>query len=541
MPRLTVRERLAPEITASLFANYRNAVDAVLELIDNAVDSRLPGVGLAIDLTVRAGVVQIVTTGGEGMGPREVERNYLRWGGSGKRGRNLLGQYGQGGKAAIGYLGDRLTVEVSQPGDAIAWRLEDREYRDRSRLKTYELREVSKRVDEALGYVRIRIEGVDRRVDIKRVTERVSEAYRRLLDEARCVIALNGKALLPAPLPAVTRQDFRVRAGGITLIGWVGALPEQSGIEPGVRCYRLGRLVAGREWFGQPGPAQSPGLARLVGEVEIPRLPLTMNKTDFDRDDPSWAAVEERMHRVLAPLVRRLSQDEQAPPAPVNAVRAAEQVRRLLGQALRLIERNELFEGFELRAAPPALGATDELSGQEELELQPATQPEDRGTEHEEGQEEDREDDPGEPPEPSPWTVEGKAEEEKVSVDSSTPEEPRAPGPPSPLVSGATTRHRGVGRIELRSLGDPGIRSLTLEEDGTTVIVINTQHPLFNERRGDVWYQLETAAREVTGRVEGISVAEYERQVNQVVVLALGLRRRRRQRQPRQPTLRLVP
>ncbi|MBO0684326.1 MAG: hypothetical protein J2P45_14310, partial [Candidatus Dormibacteraeota bacterium] len=61
MTRLTVRERLAPEITASLFSNYRSAVDALLELIDNSVDSRISEVGLAIELTVRTGSVQLVT------------------------------------------------------------------------------------------------------------------------------------------------------------------------------------------------------------------------------------------------------------------------------------------------------------------------------------------------------------------------------------------------------------------------------------------------------------------------------------------------
>lgn len=533
MPRLTVRERLAPEITASLFSNYRNAVDALLELIDNAVDSRLPEVGLSIDLTLRTGSVEIVTIGGEGMGPREMERNYLRWGGSSKRGRNLLGRYGQGGKAAIGYLGGRLTVEVSQPGDAISWRLEDREYRDRSRLKTYELREVAKRVDEALGYVRVRVDGVDRRVDPKRVTERVTEAYRPLLEEARCVITLNGRRLLPAPLPAVERHDFRVRAGGVLLTGWVGALPAASGVEPGVRCYRLGRLIAAGEWFGHPGPAQSPGLARLVGEVEIPRLPLTMNKTDFDRDDPAWAAVEARLHRVLAPLVKRLSQEEQPPP-PQGAVRAAEQVRRLLGQALRLLERNELFEGFELRAAP-GLEVAGSPEAQPELDLEPGPETDGHAGEEPVEGEPERE----EPPEPRPWTPDGGREEETEQVEEPPPPAPAQPSPTPP--ESATRRRRGVGRIELRALGDPGIRSLTLEEDGTTVIVINTQHPLFNERRGDVWYQLETAAREVTSQVEGISLAEYERQVNQVVLLALGIRGRRRRGRTRQPTLRLTP
>ena len=308
--QLTVRERLTPEITASLFANYRSAVDALLELVDNSIDSRVAQVGMSIELTVRAGSVQILTVGGEGMGPREVERHYLRWGDSGKRGRSLLGQYGQGGKAAVGYLGERLSVEVSRPGDESAWLLEDREYRDRRRLKTYDLHDVRKRVDTALGYVRIRIDGVDRKIDQKRVMARVTETYRPLLEDGRVQITLNGHRLRPEPLPCTERREFRVRAAGGTLVGWLGAAPAGASVEAGMRCYRLGRLVASGEWFGHPGPAQAPGLSRLVGEVEIPRVPLTMNKTDYDRDDPAWREVEQRMHRVLQPLVRRLGRDD---------------------------------------------------------------------------------------------------------------------------------------------------------------------------------------------------------------------------------------
>src|SRR5690242_16101370 len=97
--KITVRERIAPEITASLFANYRSSADAVMELVDNAVDSRVPKASLKVEITVHPQSLVVTATGGEGMGIREIERNYLRWGGSPKRGRQLLGQYGQGGKA----------------------------------------------------------------------------------------------------------------------------------------------------------------------------------------------------------------------------------------------------------------------------------------------------------------------------------------------------------------------------------------------------------------------------------------------------------
>jgi hypothetical protein len=41
--RVTVRERIDPAITASLFANYRSSADAVMELVDNSIDSRIKG------------------------------------------------------------------------------------------------------------------------------------------------------------------------------------------------------------------------------------------------------------------------------------------------------------------------------------------------------------------------------------------------------------------------------------------------------------------------------------------------------------------
>ena len=77
--RVTVRERIDPAITASLFANYRSSADAVMELVDNAIDSRLAGTPLEVFIQVHPSHFVIEARGGEGMGPAELERNYLRW------------------------------------------------------------------------------------------------------------------------------------------------------------------------------------------------------------------------------------------------------------------------------------------------------------------------------------------------------------------------------------------------------------------------------------------------------------------------------
>jgi hypothetical protein len=424
------------------------------------------------------------------MGVREIERNYLRWGGSPKRGRQLLGQYGQGGKAAIGHLGRRFTVEASRPRDQVAWRFTDDDYRDRTRLKTYELVETSKRTPIEVGYVRVRIDGIDKRIDVRRLAQRLAEAYRPLLERQELELSLDRLKISPSPLSLAERRAFAINTGGARVRGWVGLSdPEQpaGGWAPGIRCYRLGRLIVDGEFFGHPGPATLPAMVRLMGEVDVPNVALTMNKTDFDRDSQSWAAVEARMHKLLASSVRRLERDVEVPP-PSSAIKVAEQVRRLLSQALRLSDTQDLFAGFA-QARP-----SSKEDGAPELQLETTpTQPVDK--------------------------------------------EPRTPTP-SPPGAPPDARKRGFGIIVVRPL-DPRVRSMTALEDGVRTVVINSRYPLFIERRGDVWYQLETAVREICKAAEMGSVAEYEKRVNDIMLTALQLRSRRRRR-PAGRQLRLV-
>jgi hypothetical protein len=481
--RVTVRERIDPAITASLFANYRSAADAVMELVDNAIDSRVRGTQLEVLVQVHPSYFVIETRGGEGMGPAELERNYLRWGGSPKRGRKLLGQYGQGGKAAIGHLETSFTVEASRPGDGNAWRFADPDYRDRSRLKTYELKTVTKRVSVDHGYVRIRIDGFDKRLDPRRLGARLADTYRPLILRAELKVSVNGARVEPPSINFQEEHRFAVHAAGTTLRGWYGiAEPEGRGVDyvPGLRCYKLGRLITGGEFFGHPNAVQVSGMARLVGEIDLAPVPLTMNKSDFARDGPEWVAVEKRMHALLTPIARRLAEDELAPP-PASALKTAEQVRRLLSQVLKLAEREEVFPGL--------------ASARSRVAERP------RGNER------------------------GAVKSEGINAAGRLPAENES-------------RRRGFGQVIVRPL-DPSIRSQTVIENEVTTVVINSRHPLFLKRGGDIWYQLETAAREVFKSMEGSSATDYERRVNEVILLAFQLRARRREARSRKAAAQL--
>ena len=292
----------------------------------------MDGRALEVDLAVRTGTVVLTAVGGTGMGPNELEREYLRWGASRKKAGESIGRYGQGGKAAIGHLGTRFEIRAGRAGEAGAHGFADENYRDRSRLRTYELHERPKPVAAELGYVRIEVVGVDRKADVRRLRARLGETYRPLLERGEVVMRLDRAPVTPLAWSLDDRHDISVRAGGRVIHGWWGLLPDPLPLSPpeaGVRLYHLGRLVGSPEWFGHPGPAQHPALNRLVGEIELPHVAVTMNKADVDRGSEVCASVEARLHRLLAPAVRRLTRDVEVAPS-ANALKTADQVRRIL-------------------------------------------------------------------------------------------------------------------------------------------------------------------------------------------------------------------
>jgi Histidine kinase-, DNA gyrase B-, and HSP90-like ATPase len=501
-PVRVVRERIDPRLTAALFANYRTPVDAVLELIDNAVDSRIKGSPLEVDLSLRPGTLVLTVVGGHGMGPTELEREYLRWGGSRKRAGDSIGRYGQGGKAAIGHLGARFEILAGRAGEPAVHGFADDAYRDRSRLRTYELIERRKPVAADLGYVRIEIGAMDRKVDTRRLRSRLAEVYRPLLEQGAVRLRLDRAPVIPYAWDVAERREVSVRAGGRLVRGWWGLLPDPvppGAPEAGVRLYHLGRLVGPPELFGHPGPAQHPALNRLVGEVELPHVPVTMNKSDVDRGSDAWIDVEQRLHRVLAPAVRRLTRETDAAPSP-GALRTAEQVRRILARALRLLESGKLFES--------ELGVGGEGPGGQ-LTLDAPVHPS-----------------AGVPP----------------PADDAAPAQPGdgAPAAASPRSGAAGGGSRSaVGEVVIRAL-DPRLRSAMVVEDGVRRVVINSRYPLYEVRKGDLWYQLETALREVCVTIPEATVPEFERKVSELMLVSLALAERRRRRRVAKPATRAL-
>jgi hypothetical protein len=77
---------------------------------------------------------------------------------------------------------------------------------------------------------------------------------------------------------------------------------------------------------------------------------------------------------------------------------------------------------------------------------------------------------------------------------------------------------------------DPRLRSALVEEDGVRRAVINSAYPLYEVRHGDLWYQLETALREVCVTIPEATLPEFERKVNELMLVSLTLAEGRRRR-----------
>src|SRR4030042_2002779 len=106
-----IRENFDPKLITALFKNFSNQYVALFELIDNAVDDRQQNEKLivSIDYFPEDEKLTIKNFSGKGMSIDDLEKFFI-WGFSDKKS-GRIGRYGQGGKAALGYLAKSFSLK----------------------------------------------------------------------------------------------------------------------------------------------------------------------------------------------------------------------------------------------------------------------------------------------------------------------------------------------------------------------------------------------------------------------------------------------
>ena len=437
---LQFQEKFDPALISALYKNFRNPIEALLEIVDNAVDDIIPGKPMVVTAEIGRDSISIVDKGGTGMGPEELDA-FFTWGLSKKRGK--LGRYGQGGKAAMGYLGKSWVIRSTKINDALQYVVRETTWDDRTGgLKKYKP-EIGKTIFVNDGVVQIDISNLKRKInknDLKRI---LSMVYRPLLESGELELISSGK-IMPLTFPLeMPKEDFVFPVSkGRRVKGWLGFLEDDTKLRGGVRCYSYGRLIVEKEFFGQKDPGYKQSINKLIGEIYIDfDIPLMMNKTDFDRGSTEWNEIAKEMYGRLEPLISILLEEKEKDQPTEKEIKAAKYAGEKWKEFLKFIEHQQ-NEGV--------LPGTPIEQGQK--------QPEARLD-----------------------------EKENVQVTRARHiEEPYQPATPPP--PGAIGKRKRTG-----SFPEPKIRALTEEiryqisdADGVKIILINNRFPLYKDRKNQL-------------------------------------------------------
>lgn len=477
-------ERATLRMAESVMRSYTSAQQALLDLIDNAVDNRIEGKQLSVGVGIKRDSISLTNVGGEGL-DLEGLSTYLQWGVSTKTGWQI-GQYGIGGKAAAGFLGKSIEIRCSPRDSGQEYRLYDREWEKKGEgdIKEHEC-EIRDTYTKD-GYFRIVVTNLTRAksIDANSVIAKLRNIYNPLLERGEVKMQVNGQEVRPIEVKYLTSEDGKplrqvylvedALSHHFPLTVGILAEGEQGKIKPGIRCYYRGRLIEEGQFWGVSDPSQNPRAARLIGEVNLDFLEVNLNKTGFIKEGQSWEETQKAIHRVLTPWMERLENLKTETP---NQIESYE--RELIKQAKRI------FEGI---LASTRILTKDILPGQSYGRLSPIP----KGNIF---------------PKPPPGKPRKPGE-----IEGATPPAHGA------IIGGPNVKRWGaLYDWESIMMGTPTERSVIIETNGRPYLKVNVDYPLYQaaKRAGDTALQiyiLETAVIAIAGKLgeeKGWSLKEY--------------------------------
>ena len=477
-PKL-IQEKVSTRAIEALMSNYRDAQQAFLELIDNAVDNRTDDEPLLVRIRVTRNELSVFNEGGRGLDFEGLE-NFFVWGYSEKTSAQI-GFYGVGGKAAMGFLGRSMEVSCSAKASDTEYKVVDPAWETREEGELKQFTPEEKKAASQKGYFRVKVTNLKREVNAQALAAKLGDIYAPLLRESKVKILVNGKEIEPLTLkfvedtPSLKPQLARVQ----TRFGdWfdlkVGVLAEGQRVKPGIRCYYRGRLIEDEQFFGHPSPAIMPQASRLAGEAHLDFVPVTANKASFIHSSPQWDHAAKRVHDVLTPWIDKVAK-------------------------LKMEQRTQV-EGFEKELAKKAKRILEHIFATTGVDTKEML--------------------PGESSGRKPPTPSG---EPRLKPTGTRPHGAPQEGQTAPELSatiGEIKRWGAMFKWEIASMGSLGKRSDVVEENGHHVLKINADYPMYQAEKkagGEALelYMAESGILKIAEIVaKGKSIEEYLDLVN---------------------------
>lgn len=306
-----IKESFDPKLITALFKNFSNQYVALFELIDNAVDDRQDEhkLTISIDYSPEENKMVIKNFGGRGMSVDDLEK-FFTWGHSEKQ-TGRIGRYGQGGKAALGYLAKSFVIKSHPKSTWFGYciKVMDWENREVGFTEGFVVEPYKSQHEQA--DVTFEIFKMKKEFTIDNIVKRIRKTYRPLITKKKVEFIVEG---IPVKCDEIiydptTYKKFKVdfldeKNIRHSMSGEYGIVPDANSERGGFRIFQYGRNIAEKEYFGRIDPSKRWNVERLYGELYIDfDLPLSMNKTEIDKDSELWFLINSKMYAELESII----------------------------------------------------------------------------------------------------------------------------------------------------------------------------------------------------------------------------------------------
>ena len=279
--------------------------EALSELIDNAIDARLPNQQLIVNVEITPSTITIRD---DGMGmTREQAASSIRLGFSSKTGQ--LGEFGLGLKTSTSFLGKSFSLTTKPPKSTEQYVLEydeDHWLKDGDWYKYPFVVETNVDAETSGTTVvikRLKVEFSEKL--LANIRDEFGMRFGPFIANGEMELIFNQGACEPyvPKLLDNEKHEFTFKFKGGSATGWWGY--QLSGLNQsfyGLHTYRRGRLVT---TYDKIGLTPNQDIKQIIGEIKIEGIPISHDKKGFLKSSAQYAALESEMRQYFKPFEKR--------------------------------------------------------------------------------------------------------------------------------------------------------------------------------------------------------------------------------------------
>lgn len=278
--------------------------EALAELVDNALDARLPDQKLLVKIHIDATRISIEDNG-QGMTETEA-MNAMRLGFSNKA--NKLGEFGMGLKAAATFLGKTFTIKTTALNNTEKYtiRFNEEEWLESGDWNRYAIRVAGGFSATHSGTV-IEITDLRNTIDeklVKLIRKEFSVRFGPFVEQDELALSINDKYCEPqAPTLIGEKNVVDIETDMFHIKGWWGyQLRGLNKYNYGFHTYRRGRLIT---VFDKMGLSPNQDLKQIIGELSIEGIDVSHDKRSWQTGTDAYKAMVRKLREYFAPLEKR--------------------------------------------------------------------------------------------------------------------------------------------------------------------------------------------------------------------------------------------